>query len=190
MSSRKTVSGVLKFVLLLCPAVYAASPVADVYDGQVSSVEREVLGLAQKMPADKYDFAPTNGTFSGVRTFALQVRHIATIMYQISASVLNEKAPADLGSTDNGPDSLKTKDEIIAYFKGSLAYAHKAMRSITEQNMLDQVPSPFGRGTMSRLAAAAFLGLHSYDHYGQMVVYARSNNVVPGNSPPAAANKK
>ena len=92
--------------------------------------------------------------------------------------------------TDNGPDSLKTKDQIIAYFKGSLAYAHKAMGSITEQNMLEQVPSPFGRGTMSRLGAAAFLGLHSYDHYGQMVVYARSNGVVPGNAPTSAANKK
>lgn len=180
----------LKFVLLLSPAVHAASPVAQVYDGQVGSVEREVLGLAMKMPADKYDFAPTNGTFTGVRTFGLQVRHIATIMYQISAAVLNEKAPVDLGATDNGPDSLKTKDEIIAYFKGAIAYAHKAMGTITEQNMLEQVPSPFGRGTMSRLSVAAFLGLHSYDHYGQMVVYARSNGVVPGAPPPAAANKK
>ncbi len=190
MLQRKTVLRVLKFVLLVAPATYAASPVAKVYDDQVSSIEREVLGLAQKMPADKYDFAPTNGTFTGVRTFGIQVRHIATIMYQISASVLNEKAPVDLGTTDNGPDSLKTKDQIIDYFKGSLAYAHKAMNSITEQNMLQDVPSPFGRGTMQRLAAAAFLGLHSYDHYGQMVVYARSNNVVPGGPPPNAQGKK
>lgn len=187
---RKTVRNSLKFVLLLSPALYAASPIAQVYDGQVSSVEREVLGLAQKMPADKYDFAPTNGTFTGVRTFALQVRHIATMMYMISASVLNEKAPVDLGSTDNGPDSLKTKDQILDYFRGAIAYSHKAMQSITEQNMMEQVPSPFGRGTMPRLGAAAFLGLHSYDHYGQMVVYARSNHVVPGNGPPSAANKK
>jgi hypothetical protein len=191
---RKTVPGVLKycltFVMTIAPAIYAASPIAQIYDGQVSSVEREVLGLAQKMPADKYDFAPTNGTFSGVRTFALQVRHIATIMYMISASVLNEKAPVDLGATDNGPDSLKTKDQILDYFRGAIAYSHKAMNSITEQNMLQQVPSPFGKGNMPRLTAAAFLGLHSYDHYGQMVVYARSNNVVPGNAPPSAANKK
>lgn len=46
------------------------------------------------------------------------------------------------------------------------------MSSLTQQNMLDQVPSPFGRGMTTRIAAAAFLGLHSYDHYGQMVVYA------------------
>jgi hypothetical protein len=180
----------LKCLILLAPAVYAASPVAKIYDDQVGSVEREVYGLANKMPADKYDFAPTNGTFTGVRTFALQVRHIATIMYQISAAVLNEKAPVDLGPTDNGPDNLKTKEQILAYFKGSIAYAHKAMNSITEQNMMEQVPSPFGRGTMPRLGAAAFLGLHSYDHYGQMVEYARMNNVVPGNPPPNGKGKQ
>jgi hypothetical protein len=177
-------------IFLSATTMFAASQVAKIYDDQVGSVEREVYGLAAKMPADKYDFAPVNGTFTGVRTFALQVRHVATVMYQISAAVLNEKAPVDLGPTDNGPENLKTKEQILDYFKGSIAYAHKAMNSITEQNMMERVPSPFGRGTMIRLEAAAFLGLHSYDHYGQMVVYARSNGVVPGGPPPNAKAKQ
>ena len=135
----------------------------------------------------KYDFAPTSpGTFTGVRTYALQVRHIATYIYRIAASVSGEKAPVEIGPTDNGPDTLKTKDQIIDYFKGALAFAHKAMGTLNEKNMYDQVPSPFGRGTMTRVAAAAFLGQHSYDHYGQMVVYARMNGVIPGGGPPPA----
>ena len=169
----------LALALLAAPAALA-DPVADVFNGQVSAIEREVLALAQAMPADKYDFAPNNGTFTGVRTYALQVRHIATIMYQISASVGGEKVPVDLGPGDNGPDSLKTKEQIVEYFKGAIAFAHKAMLSMSAKNELDQVPSPFGRGTQSRLEAAAFLGLHTYDHYGQMVVYARTNGVIPG----------
>ena len=91
---------------ILTLAVMAASTtfgqgLAQIYDGQVTTIEREVLGLAQKMPADRYNFAPAtgsppNGTFDGVRTFALQVRHIATIMYHISGSVLGgEKPPVD-----------------------------------------------------------------------------------------------
>jgi hypothetical protein len=157
-----------------------ADPVGDVFNAQVSMIEREVLALAEAMPADKYDFAPSNGSFNGVRTYALQVRHIATEMYHIAASVSGEKAPVDLGSSDNGPDSLKTKEQILAYLKGAIAFAHKAMLSLNEKNQLDQVPSAFGRGTQSRLEAAAFLGLHTYDHYGQMVVYARMNGVIPG----------
>jgi hypothetical protein len=158
---------VLKFLAFAVAAFFCAGfsngtlladPLTDAFNGQVTTIEREVLALAEAMPANKYDFAPSNGTFTGVRTYALQVRHIATIMYQIAASVGGEKAPVDLGTSDNGPDSLQTKDQIIEYFKGAIAFAHKAMLSMNAKNQLDQVPSPFGRGTQSRLDAAAFLG--------------------------------
>jgi hypothetical protein len=43
---------------------------------------------------------------------------------------------------------------------------------------------------MTRVAAAAFLGMHSNDHYGQMVVYSRMNNVIPGGAPPPAGKGK
>jgi DinB superfamily len=173
----------LIFALLAAPAApaaFGADAVGQIYDQQVGSIEREVLALVQAMPAGKFDFAPTNGAFAGVRTFALQARHDATIIWRVSASVLGEpNPPVDTGPGDNGPDTLKTKDQIVDYFKNAVAYAHKAMSSLTQQNMLDQVPSPFGPGKTTRLASAAFLGLHSYDHYGQMVVYARMNGVVP-----------
>jgi hypothetical protein len=96
-------------LLLTSPAAFGADAVGQVYDDQVSSIEREVLALVQAMPADKFNFAPTNGTFAGVRTFALQARHDATIIWQVSASVLGQqKPPIDTGSGDNGPDTLKT----------------------------------------------------------------------------------
>lgn len=175
---------VLLTPVLTCSALFAADPIATIYDGQVGSIEREILPLVQAMPADKFDFAPTNGTFTGVRTFALQARHDATMIWRLAASVLGEQPPVDTGPGDNGPENLKTKDQIVDYFKGAVAYAHKAVTSLTTQNMLDQVPSPFGRGMTTRLASAAFMGLHSYDHYGQMVVYARMNGVVPPASQP------
>ena len=83
---------------------------------------------------------------------------------------------------------MKTKEQIIAYFQSSIAFAHKAMRSITAENALQPVPPPFAQPT--RAAAAAFMGLHSYDHYGQMVVYARLNGVTPGGGPPPGAKGK
>ena len=62
---------------------------AKILDGQLTSAEKEIVGLAEAMPADKYDFAPTKGEFKGVRTFGLQVSHIATVIYEVSASVLS-----------------------------------------------------------------------------------------------------
>src|SRR5271170_7924468 len=117
---------------MAAPAAFAADAVGQVYDQQVSSIEREVLALVQAMPADKFDFAPSNGTFTGVRTFALQARHDATMIWRISASVLGEQTPLDTGPGDNGPDTLKTKDQIVEYFKGAVAYAHKSMSSMTQ----------------------------------------------------------
>lgn len=175
------------FSLFASATLFAQGParsqtLAEVFDGQINSIEREVLGLAQKMPADKYNFAPATGTppagtFDGVRTFALQVRHIATVIYMVSSQILGEKNPVDMGADENGANSLQTKDQIIAYFQAAIAYAHKAVRSITPENQA------------TRAANAAFLGLHSYDHYGQMVVYARLNGVTPGGAPAGAKAK-
>jgi hypothetical protein len=66
----------------------------------------------------------------------------------------------------------------------------KAMGSIDQKNMLDQVRSPNPKAKTTRLASASFIGWHSYDHYGQMVVYARANGVVPGAGPPPDAQGK
>src|SRR6476469_969488 len=121
--------------------VFAAEGIGKIFDDQVSTIEREVLGLAMKMPADKYDFAPTSpGVFTGVRTYALQVRHIATEMFRIAEAISGEKAPVEIGPSDNGPDTLKTKDQIVEYFKTAIAFARKGVGSITAKNMNDPMP--------------------------------------------------
>lgn len=180
-----------KFLILAlfsAPALFAADPIAQVYDDQVKAVEHDVVRLAEAMPADKYNFAPTSGTFTGVRTFGAQVKHLATIIYMESAAILGEKPPVNVGSED-GPESLKTKAQIVDYLKGSLAYAHKAVGTITAKNNVEPMKSPFDSGTTTRAAAAGMIAWHSFDHYGQMVVYARMNGVVPGQTPPPSASR-
>ena len=181
---------ILVLALLAAP-LFAGDPLATFYDGQLKGVESDVMGLAGAMPADKYNFAPTAGSFTGVRTFAQQAKHIATIIYQVSAPALNQKPPVDIGGTDNGPDSVKTKEQVLAYLKGAFAFAHKSIATLTAQNQMETLKSPFG-GTIPRVFTASFLPAHSFDHYGQMVVYARMNGVIPPGSlpaPPPAAKK-
>ena len=154
-------------------------PVSRIFDGQLSTLEGEVVPLAEAMPTDKYGFAPANGEFKGARTFGQQVSHLAAVIYMVSAAALGEKNPSEPGPGENGPARLKTKDDIVKYLKDSLAYAHQAMRSLTEKNLTEAVPSPFGDGTMSRVSAASIAVWHSFDHYGQMAVYARLNGIIP-----------
>lgn len=177
-------------IALFCTAAFAAADaptLGQILDSQFRNADREIVPLAEAMPADKYNFAPTNGEFTGVRTFALQVRHLATYVYLTSSAILGEHPPVDIGPSSNdfnGPDSLRTKEQIVDYLKGAVAYGHKALLSITDKNFLDQVSRSGGGPKMARIAAATFLMYHNMDHFGQMVEYARMNGIIPPSSQP------
>ena len=130
------------------------------------------------MPADKFDFAPTNGNFKGVRTFALQARHIAFEINTVASALLGETIPGQ--EHDNGPDELKTKDQIVQYLKDAFAHAHRAIGTLTNANLLELTADPFNpKGKSTRIASVAIFYWHTYDHYGQMVEYLRMNNLTP-----------
>ena len=154
-----------------------ADPVADAFLKQVDLVESDLVGLARAMPADAYDFRPTSGAFEGVRTFGEQVRHAATMIFMTAAIVLEEKSTYGPGVNDNGPGDIQGKDRIVEYLESSIRYARKAMSSLTTKNHLDPLKTYFG--SQPRMEVAAGVAYHSYNHYGQMVVYARMNGVVP-----------
>lgn len=151
---------------------------AQVLDRGVSGVEGEFVPAAEAMPEDKYSFAPTGGEFKGVRNFGMQVKHVATVNYMVAAAILGEKPPVELGG-ENGPDAIKTKAEIMKFLKDSFAYAHKAVSSINEGNLLTPIKSPFGEGMTTRLGMATVIVAHCFDHYGQMVEYLRMNSIIP-----------
>ena len=144
----------------------------------ISIGEREFVSAADAMPEDKYSFAPTNGEFKGVRTFAQQVKHVAAANYFFGSRVLGEKPPAEAAG-ENGPDSLKSKAEIMKFLNDSFAYLHKALASITDKNELDQLSLFDGQMKAARLSVGAFSTAHPMDHYGQMVEYLRMNGIVP-----------
>ena len=154
-------------------------------DQGITGLEREFVSAAEAMPEDKYDFAPTAGEFKGVRTFAQQVKHVAHANYVMSAGILGEKPPVEIGN-ENGPDVLKTKAEIVKFLKDSFAYAHKAALTITEKNLLQPLSNPWGEQypKVSRLELASGIAAHSFDHYGQMVEYLRMNSIIPPASRP------
>jgi uncharacterized damage-inducible protein DinB len=152
--------------------------VTQVLDRAVTNMEHEFVPAAEAMPEDKFGFAPTNGEFKGVRTFAEQVKHVAAVNYIFGAAILSEKVPVDVGD-ESGPASIKTKAEIMSYLKDSFAYVHKAIQTINEKNLVDPLKSPFGEGSITRLGVATSVTAHGFDHYGQMVEYLRMNGIVP-----------
>ncbi len=152
--------------------------VTQVLDRTVLNVEHEFVPAAEAMPEDKFGFAPTNGEFKGVRTFAQQIKHVAAVNYELGAAILEEKPPVDIGD-EAGPASIKTKADILKYLNDSFAYVHKAVQTINDKNLVETVRSPWGEGTVTRLSLATSVAWHGFDHYGQMVEYLRMNGIVP-----------
>ncbi len=157
------------------------APVSAIAESEIRIIESDMVPAAEAMPEDKYNFVPATGEFKGVRTFAEQVKHVATTNYSFWSSVLGEKPPVDV-SSENGPASIKTKAEIVKYLKDSFALGHRAAKSLTSENMGERVDSEFGK--RPRLFLTTFTVAHAFDHYGQMVVYLRLNGIIPPASRP------
>ncbi len=185
---------------LCCVATYAQQmnpaplqeppTVASVLEAQLNVVERQFVPAAEAMPDDKYSYAPQGSDFQGVRTFALEVRHVATANFVLYSAILGQEPPAGVSLTGaaNGPENLQTKEQILQYLKDSFALGHKALATLTAENALTVLAKPPIGFMNTRLALATFSMAHASDHYGQMVEYLRMNGIIPPASrgqPPA-----
>ena len=154
------------------------STVSQALDFWITNTENRVVPAADAMPGEKYSFAPTAGEFTGVRTFAQQIKHLAANNYRMAAYILNQTPPPEQES-EAGPDAVQSKAQILSYLKGSFAALHKAMAAINEENMLKPVAASHSSQQKTRLQFAIDAVAHSSNHYGQMVEYLRMNGIIP-----------
>lgn len=150
---------------------------AKVYDQLLSMVEHEMVPLAEAMPADKYNFAPTNGDFKGVRTFSAQIKHVIGANYAFFGDAASIK-PTNMPKMSD----LQTKEQIVQALKDSFAFGHQAIAKLTTQNAFETIKPMDGVNT--RAGMASFAIIHMNDHFGQMVEYLRMNGMVPPSSRP------
>lgn len=168
----------------------AAPTIASILNNQLRGIEREIMGAAEAVPQDKFDFSPGAANIPGdfktpspVRTMSEQFKHIGDALEAYSSGIMGQKPPSS--SDENGPKNIKTKQEVIDYLKGVFAKAHSAIDTITAQNATEEMPSPFGGNRkVTRLNLAVQMVGHSNNHYGQIIEYLRMNGIVPPESQP------
>ena len=163
------------------PAQQPAPTISSFVDRQIGTIEKQFVEAAEAMPEDKFNFTPESLNIKGsdyktVRTFALEVRHVATANYFYWCSVTGDKLPEGIKGA-NGPDDLKSKAEIIKFLKDSFAIGHKASATLTSENIMEMLP--FRNNKAPRLQLVVGPVPHAFDHYGQMVEYLRMNGIVP-----------
>jgi len=189
---RKTNYLLAVLVLLACSRSALAQPgkppqqdtITEALDSWIVNAEKHVVPVAEAMPEDKYSFAPaqSSGEFKGVRTFAQQVKHLAANNYWMAALILGNKASAEM-YYETGPNSVKTKAEIMEYLRGSFVALHEAVATIDSNNVAEPVANAIS-WQKTRVSFAVDAVAHSFDHYGQLVEYLRMNGIVPPDSRP------
>jgi len=151
---------------------------AKSFDGSLTVFEGEFMALVKAMPADKFDFAPSPAIFvpgqktefTGVRTFAAIVLHVAQANYNYAGRLSGLKPDVDPKVLAN----VKGKDAVIAAAQASFDFTHKAIATLTVANAWDPI-----RGTQTRASLAGGVIAHGFDEYGQLVEYLRMNGMVP-----------
>ncbi|HWE85277.1 MAG TPA: DinB family protein [Terracidiphilus sp.] len=153
------------------PAVGTAQNPAQIYGKLLSGMEKEFVDAADAMPEDKFNFAPTQGEFKGVRSFGSQIKHVAEANYYFFAgdsfSDTEDKAKTE------AIEKLTSKADIMQALKDSFKMAHALVDGMTADNAF--VTTTHG----TRAGMTSFGLAHMMDHYGQLVVYLRMNGIVP-----------
>jgi uncharacterized damage-inducible protein DinB len=170
-------------LVLACaaPAIAQTAPGSITADllSDVTEAQRKFVDLAKAIPAEKYDWRPG----AGVRSVGEVLRHVASDNYLIPAA-LGFKADASTGikgedyKTAQAFEAKKsTKEQTIADLEQSFTHLKESMRATPASKLGDPVKM-FGQPfTMQR---AWVLGTtHLHEHLGQLIAYARSNNVKP-----------
>jgi uncharacterized damage-inducible protein DinB len=173
----------------ICGVSFGQEPsltVGDACERQLRSIEKAIVDAAEAMPDDKFKFTPDDlhiqsSAYKGVRTFAGQVKHLATDNFAIWSPLTGDPLPPGVKDV-NGPEDLKSKAEIIKFLKDSFALGHKAIATLTAQNATEMLP--FRGSKLPRLDLAFYALTHANEHYGQMVVYLRMCGIVPPASRP------
>jgi uncharacterized damage-inducible protein DinB len=140
-----------------------------------NDIGRKLTAMAEDFPEDKYDFKPTPAE----RSFAEQLLHAAGSNYYFTNPVMGKQPPA---AEDPKRDQYKTKADIVAFVKKSVADGAAAIQSKGEKGLMQTVV--YGDQYARVLDIAYGLIEHSGEHYGQLVVYYRLAGLVPPESRP------
>jgi hypothetical protein len=134
--------------------------------------------MAQDFPEDKYDFKLQKDE----RTFALNLLHAAALDFVVIRRVAGTNVGPDFGEGDNPTrDAFKTKADIVKFVQEAVAAGAKVIQQQGDAG-LDNTTKFFGGRLAHNSYIWTFTIEHSGEHYGQLVVYYRANNLVPPDS--------
>ena len=143
-----------------------------------NDIGNKLIAMAQDFPEDKYDFKVQKDE----RTFALNLLHVAALDFILIRRISGSNLGPDFGEGDNPTrDTFKTKADIVKFVQEAVADGAKVIQEQGDAG-LEKTTKFFGTRLAHNSSIWTFAIEHSGEHYGQLVVYYRANNMVPPDS--------
>jgi len=147
-----------------------------------NQIGKKLIAMAKDFPEDKYDFKVQKDE----RTFGQNLVHVAAVDYDLISRISGTPAGPDFGKDKHNPppDMFKTKADVVKLLEAAVADGAALIKQQGDAG-LDKT-MPFGWETGRHVVHVSYIWLtgieHSTEHFGQLVVYYRANNLVPPES--------
>ena len=147
-----------------------------------NQIGNKLIAMAKDFPEDKYDFKVQKDE----RTFAENLLHVAAVDYDLIRRVSESNMGPDFGKDKHNPsrEVYKTKTDVVKLIEQAVADGAAVIKQQGDAG-LDKT-MPFAWETGKHIVHNSYIWItaieHSTEHFGQLVVYYRANNLVPPES--------
>jgi len=148
------------------------SPLSAEVRADYRSVRDYFIRAAEEMPDSDYGFKPS----PDVRTFGQQVAHVADDQYNLCAPAKGETRRAAYRDIET---RLSTKADLVPALRAAFAYCDGAYDALTDASGTAMVA---GGSQRTRFGMLNWNLWHTWEHYGNVVVYLRMKGLVPPSS--------
>jgi uncharacterized damage-inducible protein DinB len=144
-----------------------------------NGVHHKLAVMAEDFPEDKYDFKVQKDE----RSFAENLLHVAGTDYLFLSAISGHKmGPA--GGENPSRNDFKTKADVVKLMHQVMDDGAALIQTQGDAGLERVIKSPFGNYMVHADAVWCEAIEHAGEHYGQLVVYYRANNLVPPESRP------
>jgi uncharacterized damage-inducible protein DinB len=145
-----------------------------------NDIGNKLVAMAQDFPEDKYDFKLQKDQ----RSFAENLLHVAAVDYDLMRAISESNLGPDFGKNKHNPsrDVYKTKADVVKLIQQAVADGAHLIQQQGDAGLDKVTKHAWGNKLVHNSYAWLFAIEHSAEHYGQLVVYYRANNLVPPDS--------
>jgi len=158
-------------LLIGAAGLMGQNALTDAVMSRYQSARQNLMGAAEAMPEDGYQFKLTPAQ----RSFGAWIGHVAMGNYHFCSIIKGEAQP-----NNDAVHSMTSKADLVKAVNDSFAYCDAALQGMTDQKALTAV-SIDGKQTFP---VQGMIGLiaSTNEHYGNLVGYLRSKGITPPSS--------